>query len=190
MAAASRGLPGFLRRSVRDYSEDDDDEVQDDRSASSNGSASSLPDTKAKDLVEDSTLENKQPQSAPELQGNGRSSKDGSVTSRASMPPLNRTSQTASLDRQTSEPNLPAQSQDSEPASAQNGDQDQDGQSKPPGRPKTYRETQFEKIFAANVVSMNDLKKLAWNGIPVSVPDLPRNNKSNVLNLFFFHTLS
>ena len=26
---------------------------------------------------------------------------------------------------------------------------------------------EFEKIFAANVVSMSDLRTLAWNGIPV-----------------------
>jgi hypothetical protein len=32
---------------------------------------------------------------------------------------------------------------------------------------KAYRETQFEMIFAANLISMTDLKSVAWNGIPV-----------------------
>jgi len=35
--------------------------------------------------------------------------------------------------------------------------------------PKSYKELQFEKIFAVAVVNMNDLKTLAWNGIPVRV---------------------
>mmetsp|Transcript_800 Transcript_800/g.1475 ORF Transcript_800/g.1475 Transcript_800/m.1475 type:complete len:457 (+) Transcript_800:160-1530(+) len=33
-------------------------------------------------------------------------------------------------------------------------------------RQKTYRETQFEKILAADVVNLEELRKLSWNGIP------------------------
>jgi hypothetical protein len=32
----------------------------------------------------------------------------------------------------------------------------------------TYRETQFEKILSANVVKLSELRKIGWNGIPVS----------------------
>ena len=35
-----------------------------------------------------------------------------------------------------------------------------------PAPPKTYRESQFEKAFAATVVNMEELRKLSWNGIP------------------------
>ena len=33
---------------------------------------------------------------------------------------------------------------------------------------KSYREVQFDKIISSPVVDIDDLRKLAWNGIPVS----------------------
>mmetsp|Transcript_11370 Transcript_11370/g.24160 ORF Transcript_11370/g.24160 Transcript_11370/m.24160 type:complete len:522 (-) Transcript_11370:49-1614(-) len=32
--------------------------------------------------------------------------------------------------------------------------------------PKSYKETQFDAIIASNLISLRDLRKLAWNGIP------------------------
>ena len=34
---------------------------------------------------------------------------------------------------------------------------------------KTYKENSFEKCINAPVVNINELRSLAWNGIPVSV---------------------
>ena len=152
---------------MRDYSEDDEDEPQDNLSGSSNESASSLQDVKPTEAPENS--DNPQPQSAPAIMdslGPGRSPSVGSASSRASMPATSITPQTGSLDRQVSEPQLPHPETGTQ--SVCDDQNDQNNSQRPSGRPKTYRETQFEKIFAANVVSMNDLKTLAWNGIPVS----------------------
>lgn len=180
MAAASRGLPGFLRRSVRDYSEDDDDEPQEDGSLSSNDSGSSLPDTLRKDIqVVDMAQDKSSPAVLDNNQDPGRNlTGESTASSRASMPPINLSSQAAILSRQASEPRLAQTPMLSEPGagssmSAKTSDHDEqhddDQLEKQPvgSRPKTYKETQFEKIFVANVVSMNDLKTLAWNGIPV-----------------------
>ena len=35
-------------------------------------------------------------------------------------------------------------------------------------RQKSYREVQFEKVMSANVVNMEELRKLSWNGVPPS----------------------
>ena len=176
MAASPRGLPGFLRRSVRaDYSEDDEDDLHEDQSISSNNSASSAPEGTATEQSNDENAEDsKQPQSSPAILENDESFKS-SASSRASMPPMQLSApQPAPLNRQASEPRIMHASQTQQPTL---GDMDRSMPSMPEKdepegekekRPKTYKETQFEKIFAANVVSMNDLKTLAWNGIPVS----------------------
>lgn len=112
----------------------------------------------------------------------------GSTSSRASMPSLS-VPQPTVLNRQSSEPRVVHASQTGpgglpETPEATNefhrsqttpvrtsGQIPPQGDSTEPatkGRPKSYRDKQFEKVFAANVVSMNDLKALAWNGIPVS----------------------
>eukprot|EP00527_Entomoneis_sp_CCMP2396_P006143 CAMPEP_0198143966 /NCGR_PEP_ID=MMETSP1443-20131203/12203_1 /TAXON_ID=186043 /ORGANISM="Entomoneis sp., Strain CCMP2396" /LENGTH=424 /DNA_ID=CAMNT_0043807279 /DNA_START=56 /DNA_END=1327 /DNA_ORIENTATION=+ len=37
-----------------------------------------------------------------------------------------------------------------------------------PKKQKTYREIQFDRVMSANVVNMEELRKLSWNGIPYS----------------------
>ena len=171
MAASSRGLPGFLRRSLRaNDSEDDDDED------SISSSTSSL---QGGDTDEDL------PQAASNANGIEEATQQQREQQEAESPPQS----SSSLNRQSSEPKLVPQASQTSPEdfsegptvanefrrsqttpvrSHQQGRQ-QDSPATSKTRPKSYRDTQFEKIFTANVVSMNDLKSLAWNGIPVSI---------------------
>jgi hypothetical protein len=45
----------------------------------------------------------------------------------------------------------------------------------------TYRQIQFEKILSNNVVKLSELRKVSWNGIPVS----DHKQQEGGLNLFF-----
>jgi hypothetical protein len=175
MASSSPRLPGFLRRSLRaEYSNSEDE--ADDLEATDQSpvlSSSQQPEQRA------SSSGLSSPEPSPVIQGLGASnyvaassSFNSSTPQRASLPP--------SISPQ------PVNRQSSEPSSANSSRAQTEGlelhrqrsasvastntsttSQVVPSRKKTYRETQFEKIFAANVVSMNDLKTVAWNGIPV-----------------------
>lgn len=226
---ASRGLPGFLRRSLRvELSEDEDDEEE-----ISDSSSSSLPPTgttiennnnkkQEENINDDFSQEERnnsneieenivKPKSAPAVFGGVSSSGQqpntssmehhteniGSTSKRSvsvSLPPTNMQipPQPSSMDRRISEPSISNSGQNDESFHnshnnvLDNDNEQQDIKSQQQNnkqtskRTPTYRETQFEKIFAANVVSMNDLRKLAWNGIPVSLLNF-------VLFFFFLH---
>lgn len=173
---ASRGsLPGFLRRSVRaDYSEDDDDFDGDELSgsSSSSSSASGFPRTSKNgnesndnDKVTSERGEMPSPPTAQEVAQPSHESQSISVSSRTSMPPPPNLQTTSShSSRRSSEP-LSMNSSQNQPGEPSERGPCDDSQ---PKRKKTYRQSQFEKTFSANVVSMNDLRTLAWNGIPVS----------------------
>jgi hypothetical protein len=194
MASSSRGLPGFVRRSLRaDYSEDDDEDELDESGSSASASsaldASKTVDQPSNLTVEDGTKGRQQPQSSPAILSNtmerqGNDGANSSFPSRSSMPPP-QTPQPAPLNRRSSEPSalhspqhqtedgskaLRASDEQQEPNSTQQElSSTQQRQEQRPKKKKTYRETQFEKIFSASVISMNDLRTLAWNGIPVCI---------------------
>jgi FtsZ-interacting cell division protein ZipA len=176
------GLPGFLRRSLRaEYSEDDDDL---DNDSASSSSASSLPEaTKNVDEANNSSAENVDERASTEKNSTASFQKvtedenDPASFTAPSKPPL-QSAQLPSNSRRSSEP-LSTHASHTKTENASEGgsfhesfqvsDQQQQQQRRTPqtNRKKTFRESQFEKIFAANVVSMNDLRTLAWNGIPV-----------------------
>ncbi|CAB9512091.1 GTPase-activating protein GYP1 [Seminavis robusta] len=187
MASASRGLPGFLRRSLRaELSEDSDAEDLDPDDQEQ--SQSSLPNDATQQPGKDQLDPATSPDSTQESISDSVTSfaANSSVSSRASMPPLSSSSTplknhrsavppppppTAPLSRQSSEPQQPRSSQDEGTATLKRSStvvpkSTDNLHGEKSSRPKTYRETQFEKIYAANVISMNDLKSVAWNGIP------------------------
>ena len=190
MAASSR-LPGFLRRSVlANDSEDEDDEES--ISSSTSSLQGGIPGGDNPQSSNDATVSEDGTQQMVNAEEDETSpaaaSVVGSTTSRTSMPSLSEP-QPAVLNRQISEPRVVHASQTGPGGLPENPEVSNEfhrsqttpvrtsGQMPPQGgtsastttgRPKSYRDKQFEKLFAANVVSMNDLKALAWNGIPVS----------------------
>lgn len=192
---ASSRLPGFLRRSLRiSYEEDgeDDDEEENDDNVGGDSAGEqhdSNPD-RATSLSEDRTdAGNSNPpslqtiQTTPNTSANGAalaSSPTTSSTSNAppglvkpiSAPPkesINR--EQAPLSSSKQQPQLSSLSDDSNhdswqiaaaaaPAPGRGLVEDE-----PPPKP-TWREVQFQKCLDADVVSLAELRKLAWNGIP------------------------
>jgi hypothetical protein len=167
---ASPRLPGFLRRSLRaDYSNSEDEADDFEATNQSSTLSSSLQPEQTAIIPEQSS-----PAPLLELQRSGannnsvESSINRSASQRASLPP-------------SILPNPIQNRQSSEPSSNNNSSAQAEGEELhrqrsasavsssevASSRTKTYRETQFEKIFAANVISLTDLKSVAWNGIPV-----------------------
>jgi len=150
-----KSLPGFLRRSIRADSDDDLDVEEHSVSSNKDGDESVI--------IDGSSV------SQPHENGSqGAATTIASVSSRASVPPTLPLSPTSPLDHcQSSEV---AQIDDMLHRLTRSGSsegRESEFSQIEKARAKTYRETQFEKTFTANVVSMNDLKTLAWNGIPV-----------------------
>lgn len=64
--------------------------------------------------------------------------------------------------------NPPAPKKSSPPTSASSPPPEGNGEvTDAPEQPKSYKEALFERTIAASVVNIRDLRKLAWNGIPV-----------------------
>ena len=183
MAASSR-LPGFLRRSVvANDSEDDEESISSSTSSLQEGDA-------AKDEPQSESIIAEERTNHQENDGVSPIIASLAGSSRASLPSSTTAPQPTVLDRQISEPRAVHASQagtEGFPKTPEVKNEFQRSQTTPvsttgrsserkgsqgtaanESRPKSYRDTQFEKIFAANVVSMSDLKTLSWNGIPVS----------------------
>ena len=166
---SSKGLPGFLRRTLRNDYEDDDEDVDDEgvddtkveeqqkvqvKEAETN-------DNKAKDeekTVKESDDKAARVAAAPTLEAaNGRStSNDPSSEEAASVSKADPQFQN---DTATSEKTTKTSLSDS-------WQEVPKPEHQLPARQKSYRESQFEKVIHAEVVNMADLRKLGWNGIP------------------------
>lgn len=196
MAASSR-LPGFLRRSVLANDSEDDEESVSSSSSSLQGDADKDNPQSDAMTAEDEANHKERDEVSPII-----ASVAGSTSSRASMPSSMTEPKPAVLNRQSSEPRVVHASQagpEDFPGTPEATNEFQRSQTTPvrsvgqspqegiqatkasSSRPKSYRVTQFEKIFAANVVSMNDLKTLSWNGIPVSLIPCCGDASSSVL---------
>lgn len=150
---ASRGLPGFLRRSLRVKYDDDEEEdatrnnnsiTEEDveQEASYNDDTASLAQVKdTKDKSASSSGEG-----SADIKSNGVSSSEKASTSIPPVPPV--------------QPPIRSDSHVSE--ISQRSDQP-DTDLKPR---KSYRESQFDNIIKADTVSLATLRPLAWNGIP------------------------
>jgi hypothetical protein len=140
---ASKGLPGFLRRSVRrDFDEEDEEE----RLSASNSSLNSgkplhavIPEQAAgNEVLVDMDV------------ANGDSENDEPPTPAPTPYSATDGSSVSSL-----EASSPEELADPQPLPT------------PTDRKYSYRENQFKKIISADVVNMTELRKIAWNGIPV-----------------------
>lgn len=175
----ARGLPGFLRRSLRLDSDDDDEDDHD----NSNGG------NEAMEAPTESTSNDNSSRTAYQNE-NGKDHVLPTITEA----PQNMQREIS----ESSNPLPPTEKQDSDvpvtDATALHDIHDNDEQraddvceedeedvwneeeefrsviaSPPPPIQKkpSYRETQFDKVLGADVVHLTELRKLGWNGIPV-----------------------
>lgn len=183
---SSRGLPGFLRRTLRvDYEEDeeeDDNEVvaegihQRESSTTTTGSTSE-DDNAARAAAEEeetrashTSASRKSSSTFGSLAGafrraTGTSSSattSAAATSSSNDPSTGTGDLVESPSKDTSVP--PTKVQLSHPK--EETDRSDPELPKQPTAPQSYREVQFDKVMAADVINMAELRKLAWNGIP------------------------
>jgi hypothetical protein len=185
--ASSRGLPGFLRRTLRvDYDEeeeeDDDNEEEGEEKEADDQEQEGEGEEKETD---DDSLEGNMKASAAEPQIMDRSPSKATaiaiaapVEQQQQQPEFDKSSNSSrSVSSSTMEPSAessrPADAAESSAALSPSPLSDSwEDLSKPPATatitdiPKSYQEKQFEKVIEADVVSMSDLRKLGWNGIP------------------------
>lgn len=181
----TRGLPGFLRRTRRtDFEESDDDVDGDTNTPSSRNEQSAATSTSAVAQAQapsGNSRQQQQPQPQRHIPGTVASHSNGSTKDQ----PQPHTTQvasstTASPDRDTSALSASFHVQtllDTSGRSATTTQQGDFSESAPSllhvqDRRLSYRESQFSKILNAPVVKLPELRKLAWNGIPVR-PLLP-----------------
>jgi TBC1 domain family member 2 len=152
---SSRGLPGFLRRSLRKHVPEEDEDETEDGGVESNSigikkveELSSdlftnpiLPTMNASVSLHSATTGNTTTTALQLLTNQSENSettnKNSEVSSNRFVPPLESWYGTA-----------PASKQESQSIR------------------KPYRETQFDKVLTAEVVNVSELRKLSWNGVP------------------------
>jgi hypothetical protein len=155
---SSRGLPGFLRRSLRvEYADGNDDNGNDDTTGINNSI-----------LVDEDLLVLKS--SAGNELSHQRPEQESSV---GASNVQQHESELHSENNHNSMKELSELSESSKAGESKLYDSWQQAASAPsavlqlPPPPKlSYREVQYDKVLGADVVNLAELKKLAWNGIP------------------------
>mmetsp|Transcript_33123 Transcript_33123/g.48366 ORF Transcript_33123/g.48366 Transcript_33123/m.48366 type:complete len:448 (+) Transcript_33123:258-1601(+) len=138
-----KGLPGFLRRSLRTPYEDSNDTLDNNIH---------LP------VMEPPSPPQQQRQSPPQLTKSQSKEED---SMEMDMPTPNRRFQ---MPRPfTREPDSPSQHSTSSPPPSPSSTTSSSSQ--PPQR-QTYKETKYQNTITESVVNLRDLRSLSWNGIP------------------------
>lgn len=160
----SKGLPGFLRRSLRrttDYDEEDETENADGIASTLERKFVSGYGTSA-DSVVHTTVDEDSMSALDEHSGIAEQSPDGATVEESSVSATDRCDSVSRVkNASNTSDNQTEKHSDSWVDVASHA---QSYESRPQN--KTYRETQFEKVLTADVVNMVELRKLAWNGIP------------------------
>jgi hypothetical protein len=173
--SSSRGLPGFLRRTLRvDYDDDDDDDNEEEEEEEADDQEQGEEET-------DDASQEVESKSKRDAEGETPMSAAGPQIMDRSEQPASSASSRSSSTIEPSAESRPTDATESSAALEENwstvshsplSDSWQD-LSKPPTTTelvptpqKSYREAQFEKVIEASVVSMSELRKLGWNGIP------------------------
>lgn len=183
---SGKGLPGFLRRSLRRNFEAEDEDDRYSASGASNApskpvpaiiperGAAKLPDTLEADEEEYDAIHHGshhvgggEGSTIPE---GGFSNNDGNTSTKdVFISPL------VKFDGEHSVASSIASSNNGYPSSSENWRQDSSSQQQNIVVPRSmerkysYREAQFEKVISNDVVKMVELRTLSWNGIPVRV---------------------
>jgi TBC1 domain family member 2 len=172
---SSRGLPGFLRRSLRPVEYDDDDGETVDRSSSGVnevmvGSTQGDNDAVKEDTSAAGSSVFVAVQPAPLL---GQPEGEAKHKSSDDRERLECIIDGGESDRTKGSDFLPENSKSDRHDQLPSRLSDSSWHEIAPPLPqeplsekKSYREAQFEKVLGADVVNMTELRKLAWNGIP------------------------
>ena len=137
--ATTRSLPGFLRRSLRMNYSDDQEEKEESSAAS---------ETEA-------------------TPANGEAASDTNKTTDEEPRPESPQATAKETEEQKSEASTAEETNASvEPPSWSSAPKPTQ---QPLQRTVSYKQAMFEKAIGADVVSMSDLRRLGWNGIPVCV---------------------
>ena len=205
---SSRGLPGFLRRTLRvDYSFDEDED-NDNNTATGGDDETAEPPPAADDGdAPDHANNNEQEEEIAfeRTQAPLASSSESTAAAAGAAAPISETnnnggSSLSSYEVVESESNAEkgngteSSGQGVAPKyAASTGNQALDLQTEPPqSPPRSYREVQFDKVMSADVINMEELRKLAWNGIPnrhraaawkILLGYLPTNQSRRAANL-------
>lgn len=145
--AAPKGLPGFLRRSIRNTMEDDDTTLQSRSQGQSNIVSPS-----------DSTVS----ESSSSVPNEGGSTSNGMNAKMAAL------SVTAPIKPSSSSNSLSSPPQST--TAVTNGDKSTTtntaNMTKKSNKSKSYKEATFENCITSPIVDLRDLRRLGWNGIP------------------------
>eukprot|EP00978_Attheya_sp_CCMP212_P014195 scaffold36096_cov59-Attheya_sp.AAC.3 len=152
LSAPPRGLPGFLRRSLR---------LEDELDSTSSGGESNgdRPSQQLQlGLAPDKTVGKDQATRSSDLKPDGRSLLP--PTNNSEVVEESRSVRTASIASDSVATTTTADGKPND-SSADATDDSIGGD-----RSKSYKEKQFEKVITAPVVNMRELRNLGWNGIP------------------------
>ena len=169
---ASKGLPGFLRRSLRPVEYDDQSDSDEEQSGDDH------PQNGQTDAENEPVIPPAPVEASNTIRSTSLSMAD--TTASSSDPPSSFSSNNTpgnglTNERQTRAESLPVDYSLRSAGSATSptiaGMESRDSWHNPTtdeGSPpqKTYRESQFEKILGADVVHLSELRQLAWNGVP------------------------
>ncbi|KAL3775579.1 hypothetical protein ACHAWO_003759 [Cyclotella atomus] len=171
MSQQPRGLPGFLRRTLRSTTYERD-EILDVPAPESTDSADGV----VEDADDIDAHEQDAPARTADTKEDQHSTLDVSGKKQlrtVAFPPLPRErEQSGQLDgRDTSQDNhlTPTPSKDSSVSSSASSQTSSrtSPSSAPTNQPKSYKETQFESTISNSpIISLRNLRKLSWNGIP------------------------
>uniref|UniRef100_A0A7S1YEF9 Rab-GAP TBC domain-containing protein n=1 Tax=Grammatophora oceanica TaxID=210454 RepID=A0A7S1YEF9_9STRA len=157
-----KGLPGFLRRSLRLNYEDDEGSSDDDRREDTNNNS---PPPTSPAIIPENGLIPPTPTSTPVIPKAVKSIKLSGIED---QPTVERSSET-STDSINSLVDESANTNGKAPHKslmAQVAYQPKQAASRTKDRDVTYKERQFEQTIDADVVSMVELRRLSWNGVP------------------------
>eukprot|EP00986_Skeletonema_menzelii_P015992 scaffold13247_cov154-Skeletonema_menzelii.AAC.7 len=189
--AAPRGLPGFLRRTLRTSSAEQENALDNDYSPSSAPKSPVVPDS----LVDNTAIQSgaEDDHDNADRVNTSRSKSDSHVDGRmkqtdassltltspgsakrhlraVAFPPLpyeqelggsNNSDDGVDVDKQSQSLNVASANLISAPPK-----QPQTDTATTTQQPKSYKEIQYETILNSTIIPLRDLRKLAWNGIP------------------------
>lgn len=160
-----KGLPGFLRRSLR-LNEDEEEELQ--RNAPMPGvddGSSELSPPSSGNLDRPPIVPRVKPAPSTNQNNGGASSPIPPPKDTKTGLPMATPNPSPAVHKATS-PLPPPLNEEHHGSWAQNPPNPPLNTANTEEEPKTYKERQFESTITAEVVSMAELRKLSWNGIP------------------------
>ena len=155
-----KGLPGFLRRSLRNTYDDDALNEAEASGAADDETQNNLDNTAGTYYPSDQVLQQSSPNNGIYQDNSNNNNSMNQINSRmTNLSVSNSNSSPSSMRPSTSTESLEKQSK--QLGGVGNTNNDSKGE-------KSYKVLTFEKCITSNIVDLRDLRRLGWNGIPVS----------------------